>query len=187
MKIISKFQDYYDIISKSQIDKNVLYFRNQEIFELPRIYELGEIPKTGSEKYRLHILGYCGKIIHVYELMFSKYSSFYYDFESFRRDALAYKVLEEKDFKGTFFKKSVFEKFINQETLLINNYFKQYDTPVFIISNSIEFKRQILLTNPHLYSLSFDSIRISYEVHNDIYNYIKQNFNENREDIPILC
>lgn len=84
MKIISKFNDYYDGISKSFYDDEILYERKFEIIKVPiplnknistnisKLINLGKNPifyyhyTMDNIKYCKCILGYCGTLYQIY-------------------------------------------------------------------------------------------------------------------------
>ena len=80
MRIISNFHDYYDGAMRQGMDKDVVYVRENKEINIGSKYVLGYSWKSTDYYANLHLLGFCGKIYHVFEIAnCHKPSAFYYN------------------------------------------------------------------------------------------------------------
>lgn len=158
MKIISKYNDYYDGISKSFYDDEILFNRKFELIQLPsqlnknslpNLYKLVELGRTANIYYNYRtenpttydkcILGFCGKLYQIYlkkdevdfVLIEANHKKSVEKLTTYYFDDVN-KVLDLNDY----FSKGTIAEITNESNFLFNldfnEIFIELDTPIFL-------------------------------------------------------
>lgn len=180
MRIISKFHDFYDGVQRQGMDKDVVYVRETKDVDLDKKYGV-EFYSTHSSSCSVHhhIIGYCGKIFKVCEVIMSyDYIAdherlLFYKYKDFREYMIRYRLGSEWDFKPRKWWPSSYRKFDEQDTNVFLGIFHEYNTPLFLISSGKrEGKNYKLTINPRLKDLEFQKVKDSYTAYQDIFQYV---------------
>src|ERR1700722_5173292 len=136
MRIISKFHDFYDVVQKQGMDRDVVYLRESKDIEIPRKYELGywHMDRGTRLNVNMRLLGYCGQIYHVFEVIKSTYNShtyvttetreFYFTYDDFKAAGYG-----KADRKYRWWGKSDYEKFVEQDLSSAYALFHEHQVP----------------------------------------------------------
>lgn len=179
MRIISKFHDYYDSVMKSGMDKDIVYLRDPKDIEIKDKYELGYRYHIGDKPIDvyLRLLGYCGQIYHVFEVIKSNYNQHTYSYDKtvefyFTYDA--FKAAGYGDRKRRYsWWKSDYEKFTEQDLSSALSIFHEHQVPLFLIEPSKDkHKTQVIHLNPNLKKLNFQTFKDTYTAYQDIFQYV---------------
>jgi hypothetical protein len=176
MRIISNFHDYYDGAMRQGMDKTIVYVREKKEIKIGDQYALGYHSRSTGYYAELHLLGYCGKIYHVFQIVNDKTneSAFYYDYEDFKKDGLRLGAISKWDVERKKWWPSQFQKFQDQSLTQALEIFHTSQVPLFLISLShgTGGRGQLLTLNPSLKKLDFQKIKDVYTAYQDIFQYV---------------
>jgi len=195
MKIISKFKDYYDSISQTYRDEQIIYKRDITTIDLPHRYRSIEgfdqfLVNSAPYKIQLLVLGFCGKIfplIHVIDYRggtgrYSVHGEGFYCFEDFFKYAQTHHLLSviPSDKKYSLFSRryGLYMKdlklfFSSDESNEFLKLFRAHNVPVFCIRPDPEKRyAQQLVLNPFLKEYSFHKVKDPFSAHQDLVQYI---------------
>lgn len=174
MRIISHFHDFYDSVQKQGMDKDIVYLREHKELEMKTKYELG-YHRSSSNKFqgRMHLLGYCGRIIRIFEIFcsVSNTSEYFYSFEEFKKEAIFTGAVDPHEFKWKFWR-SKYQTFAGQDVSRLSELFHEYQVPLFLLSASDKRKGHVLILNPNLKKFQFQKQKDPYTTYQDIFQYI---------------
>jgi hypothetical protein len=174
MRIISKFHDFYDVVQKQGMDRDIVYLREPKDILIKRKYELGYWHRDRGVQVHvtMRLLGYCGQIIHVFEVIRSYYdkadtSEFYFGYDAFK--AAGYGKSESR-YKWW---KSDYQKFMEQDVSSALALFHEHQVPLFLIELSRDkYADQVIHLNPSLKKLDFQKFKDPYTAYQDIFQYV---------------
>lgn len=174
MRIISKFHDYYDAVMKQGMDKDIVYVRESRDIKIKRKYELGYRYHGGGNSVDVHLrlLGYCGQIYHVFQVVRKFYdkpevTEFYFSYDDFKAAGYGKSQFRYKWWK------SEYDKFVEQDISSAFAIFHEHQVPLFLIDNSKEkHDTQVIHLNPNLKKLNFQTFKDTYTTYQDIFQYV---------------
>lgn len=185
MRLIKKFQDYYDSAVGYSIDPNIVYVRESKFIPLDRNEWQETFSKLvghyrGSTDWNItyHIIGFCGVLYPLVHVEFSYYKPravietteehiFYTfgDYKAWRQDGDSkWASREVQEFFEQFSGKRMDEKFVELEA------------PVFVVQrdpDDTSYQRELgILTNPCLKDWNFFRIKDAYTAFQEISMYL---------------
>lgn len=173
MRIISPFRDFYDVVMRQGMDRDIVYLREPKDINIKRKYELGYhyMARYSSMHVHMRLLGYCGQIYHVFEVVRTltghpDFSEFYFTYDAFK--AAGYGKSERR-----WWGKSDYEKFVEQDVSSALALFHEHQVPLFLIELSRDkYKENVIHLNPNLKKLDFQKFKDPYTTYQDIFQYV---------------
>lgn len=189
MRIISKFHDFYDVVMKQGMDREVVYVREtQKLKVVADSFGIDFTTSSSGNHYSasLLFLGYCGQVIKVIDLNYNVkdasqvngYSTMrrvFFDFEEFKAFMLENKYGSKYDFDTSRWWPSGLQKFNNFDTGPLNVLFHEHQVPLFILTNTHRWRERDtpnLELNPSLKKLDFHKFKDPYTTYQDIFQYV---------------
>ena len=174
---------------KTGMDREVVYVRDRKEIEIDAKYELGYSYTHASSncEIRMHLLGYCGQIFKIVDVIYhtptiSRYT--FYDFEEFKSFALENKICSQWDFGHSRWWSGKYTKFKEQKTDSLLELFHKHQTPLFLISTIKDSnKKQKLTINPSLMAFDFHRIKDTYTAYQDIFQYVAGTLNKKENEM----
>ena len=211
MQIKSNFKDFYDGVSRSDLDKHYTFIRKNEcVNEFNHIssgQELNEInnltiPKKYFEFnfedysnkkykviYKMHLLGYCGKVINFFECI-KKYNAndgenwFEYDLNKVEQIFKSEKTRTYERWSHRYIPFNQSSAFSKDYTNTFKHLFLEYNTPIFLITNGNDKKFNNLILNPVLKNIKFN--KDAYQTYQDIRMFVENDLvKENQGKSPV--
>ena len=213
MKIKSNFKDFYDGVSRNDLDKNYSFIRKNNCVDefnhinsgqnLNKISDLTICKKyfqfsfedCSNKKYevvyKMHLLGYCGKVISFFECI-KKYNTNFNNYETwFEYDLNKVEHIFESEKTRTYelwhrryipFNKS--NAFSKDYTNTFKHLFLEYNTPIFLITDGDDKKFNNLILNPVLKNIKFN--KDAYQTYQDIRMFVENDLvKENQGKSPV--
>jgi hypothetical protein len=168
---------------KQGMDREVVYVRETSKIELPAKYELGYVHTFSTARFqsRLHLLGFCGEIYHIFEI-FDKDNlkrSMFHDLETFKELAINLSVANSNDFRESRWWPSKYQNFVTQNVTDLKEFHHTYQVPIFLLSPITNVhKTQLLTLNPSLRDLEFQQIKDTYTTYQDIFQFVAGTLNK---------
>jgi hypothetical protein len=169
MRIISKFNDYYDSVQNQGFDKDCLYLRESKRIQIKSSFELGYRTQSGLIQVNYALLGFCGEIYYIVET---------YDMESGALDYGVYtkpQIIEKLKGKKKkyFFSLDRDLLFANQDESKLKELFHTHQAPLFLITRDKENSNiQNIDLNPSLKKLNFQKTKDPFTAYQEIYQYV---------------
>jgi hypothetical protein len=190
MRIINR--DYYDVIMKTGMDREVVYVRETKEVELDKKFGLDYLCSKhtsagyGQWSHSVHLclLGYCGYIFKIYVVKqthsdLEPITDFFYSYEEFKEFMLGCGLGSKYDFSASRWWPGSYQKFDEQDTKALTGLFHQYNTPLFLISSeNRDGKKQKLTLGPILKDLEFQRQKDPYTAYQDIFQYVAGHLNK---------
>lgn len=185
MRIISKFNDYYDSVAGRGIDPKLIYHRNTEEIEFtndsafvhPRLDE----PNTPGYETEILYIGFCGKAYPCISHKKFGYKTHYsYVFEQYQRflDLIKHNYKQNKRYKKLWKGISI-KEFLSQKPEEVVDIFYEHKAPVFVIKAKERDrwgfsygKPRNLILNPRLEDYEFYRLIDPYTAFQEISMYI---------------
>lgn len=181
MRIISRFHDYYDVVMKSGMDREVVYVRERKDIVLDDNCGIDFSTRNASSNHVVNtvLLGYCGQIFKVYTVkvswsfgdrlyVFHKYD----EFEEFMRiNSLG----SSYDFRANRWWPGQYARFEKFDTSKLLDLFHKYQTPLFIVSYEHHWRSKSKATitlGPSLKDLEFARVKDPFTAYQDIFQYV---------------
>jgi len=179
VRIISKFHDYYDSVQKQGADKECVYVREHAIKLIKKQFKVwndaNRYCTTDRVRISLHLLGFCGQIVHVFRIHseFDNTTEFFFDFDKFKEYAVQTGIASKDDFSSRRWFKSRYQEFAEQDLRPALELFHKFQVPIFMISaipdNSADQKVSV---NINLKSINYQTQVDTYTAYQSIYQYI---------------
>jgi len=197
MRIISNFRDYYDSASTYGIDKECVYKRKEDKFDLhkhtgQKIHYFEHNNKTinldnnlipprayrDSQRYECinwyyFLIGFCGNVHPLVRIEETDKISYFYDYE----------LAKSFDKPGGYFGKPFLKEFFNSDLSGLKKIFQELKIPIFLVCNKEKDANQgiyissdsdfpCIFTNVSLKSYNFATIKDANTAFQDIYMYL---------------
>lgn len=190
MRIISNFHDYYDVVMKTGMDRNVVYIRNEKTVELNKKYQLDWLHShIGSHTtVHMHFLGYCGQIFKVFQVeyhqAFGVARHFFYSYEEFKNFMISNKFGNERDFFKRRWWPSAYYRMQEYDTKPLLELFHLHQHPLFLItSRRYTGQSPRLILSPTLRRLQFYKVKDTYTTYQDIFQFTSGVLNTRENDM----
>lgn len=190
MIIDSDFKDYYDVHQKHDNDRSIIFHRKKEQIEIKSKIKHSTIKASCKENLSIDLffIGFCGKIYKGFNCSFGNSTEFIYDldklkeyFKSILSEKLLYNIVIPEFnyskpkylfgcgyYRGGFIFKTC-EKFFKEKTPNCSEYFEK--SPVFLISSSYNYLKNMLTLNPCLKDLEFMKVMNCYTAYQELVMY----------------
>ena len=188
MRIISNFQDFYDVVMRQGMDKDVVYLRESKKIKLDQNYGINfdthhdhYHPKTLYRSVDFILLGYCGQIFKIYTVDSDNKRHIFYNYSDFKDFMLQNNFGNKYEFDNSRWWPGIYRRLEDFNTSKLLELFHKYQTPLFIVSNKHFWGRKDETTislGPCLKDLAFYKIKDPYTTYQDIFQYVSGVLNQ---------
>lgn len=178
MRIISKYQDYYDSVMNTGMDREVIYVREQVETQIDKI-DLDFLDSYSSSNHSVNmiLLGYCGAFYKIYVVTteLHKIRYVFHNYEDFKSFMLTNGFGSGYDFSENRWWPNRFQKFRDYNPKPLEKIFHEQQTPLFIVKILREYRKPtkyLAILGPCLKDLEFYKIKDAYTAYQDIFQYV---------------
>lgn len=208
MRIISKFRDFYDVVMKQGMDREVVYVREEKTVESKEDYGVDFTTKYSAGAYRTRLsytadlifLGYCGQIMRVVDLKYQvknpnptpmftgpiEHRRVFFNYAEFEEFMIKNGYATDWDFDKGRKWGGTLGKFGTVETKKMHDIFHEFQVPLFALryqTSYLQGDKTMIDLGPRLKDLDFHKFKDPYSTYQDIFQFVAGTLNKTEKEM----